>query len=132
MVKTASDLEKHPLFKQKNTVDAPVTVGLRNLMAERGPKLEIMTNVTNESFVRMVGIGKIYTNIYGSRFVHEIVETQERLANALDAMARKQSIEMVDAGGNLPAEYYGIAGKGRRWVPVGIAQGGTDDEGGDQ
>lgn len=128
MVKTASDLEKHPLFKQKQAVDAPVTVGLRNLMAEKGPRLEIMTNVTNEKFVRMVGIGKIYTNIYGSGFVHELVETNERLANALRAMAREQSIKMVEAGGSLPGEYYAPNGKARRWNPVGIAQGAPEDD----
>lgn len=121
MVKTSSDLDKHPLFKQKQAVEAPVSVGLKNLLVEKGARLEIMTNATGEQFIRAVGIGGIYTNIYGSRHVHARVEQVERLACAIHAMARQQSIDMVQAGGSLPAEYYAPNGGNRRWAPVGLA-----------
>ena len=127
MPRFASELEKHPLFKQRATVEAPVSVGLKNLMVEHGARLEIMTNATNQQFIRAVCIGGIYTNIYGSRHVHNRVEQVERLAVSINAMARLQSINMVEAGGNLPAEYYNPVGGNRRWVPVGVAQGGGED-----
>lgn len=128
MVKFASDLEKHPLFKQKQMVDAPVSVGLKNLMTEKGNRLEIMTNVTSETFVRAVFIGGIYTNIYGSRYVMKRIEQMERIATAKDGLARKQNIEMVEAGGNLPSEYYGINTSNRRWTPVGVAPMGVSED----
>ena len=127
MPRFASELEKHPLFKQRAQVEAPVSVGLKNLMVEHGARLEIMTNATNQQFIRAVCIGGIYTNIYGSRHVHNRVEQVERLAVSINAMARLQSINMVEAGGNLPAEYYNPVGGNRRWVPVGVAQGGGED-----
>lgn len=129
MAKYPSDLEKHPLFKQKQNVEAPVSVGLKNLMVEKGAKLEIMTNVSSLQFANAVFIGGIYTNVYGSRYVHNRIEQIERLANAKNALARQQNIDMVEAGGSLPAEYYNPAGQNRRWIPLGIAQpGGGEDE----
>lgn len=128
MPKYPSELEKHPLFKKNNAVDAPVSVGLKNLMAEKGPRLEIMTNVTSQQMVNAIFIGNIYTNVYGSRYVHGRIEQLERVAKAKDALTCQQNISMVEAGGSLPAEYYSPAGSSRRWSPVGIAQAGGSDE----
>lgn len=128
MPKFPSDLEKHPLFKKSSNVEAPVSVGLKNLMATKGPKLEIMANVTSKEMVNAIFIGYIYGNVYGSRYVFGRVEQVERVSKAKDALTCNQNISMVEAGGNLPAEYYNPAGQNRRWSPIGIAQAGGSDE----
>ena len=58
-----------------------------------------------------INIGHIYSEIYGSRYVTEKVAKLERISTAKDGEARKESIAMVDAGGNLPSEYYTPEGK---------------------
>lgn len=111
MTRHASELENHPLFQSRKAVEAPVSVGLNNLMSEEGKRLEIMSRITNEQMVNAINIGHIYSEIYGSRYVTEKVSKLERISNAKDGEARKESIAMVDAGGNLPSEYYSPDGK---------------------
>lgn len=121
MTFNASDLEKHPVFASKRNNEAPVTTGLKFLATEDGKRMELMTVVDNPSFVNALRIGYIYKEVYGSRFVAGLVEQLERLAPAKDGEARKQMIGMVEAGGNLPAEYYGADSK-RTFTPIGFAQ----------
>lgn len=124
----ASDLEKHPVFASRRNNEAPVTTGLKYLGTESGKALELMTVVDNQSFVNAVRIGYIYKDVYGSKFVAGLVEQLERLAPAKEGNARNQMIGMVEAGGNLPAEYYGADGK-RSFNPIGFARdtGGQND-----
>ena len=106
MTRHAAELENHPVFQTRKAAEAPVSVGLRGLMTEEGKRLEIMSRITNSQMVNAINIGHIYSELYGSRYVTEKIAKLERISNAKDGEARKESIAMVDAGGNLPSEYY--------------------------
>lgn len=112
MTRHAAELENHPLFQSsRRQAEAPVSVGLKGLMTEEGKRLEIMSRITNVQMVNAINIGHIYSEIYGSKYVSEKVAKLERISTAKDGEARKESIAMVDAGGNLPSEYYTSEGK---------------------
>ncbi len=120
MVRHAAELENHPVFAERKSSEAPVSVGLKGLMTEQGKSLEIMSRITTPQMVSAINIGHIYSDIYGSRYVSEKVAKLERISNAKDGEARKESIAMVEAGGNLPSEYYAPEGK-RSFTPIGVA-----------
>lgn len=124
MTRHASELENHPLFQPRKSAEAPVSVGLRNLMSEEGKSLEIMSRIINEQMVSAINIGHIYSEIYGSKYVTEKVAKLERISTAKDGEARKESIAMVDAGGNLPSEYYTPDGK-RSFSVLSVAEEGS-------
>lgn len=123
MARHSTELENHPLFNNRKNQEAPVSVGLRGLMVEDGKRLEIMARITNEKQVNAINIGHVYTDIYGSRYVGERVAKMERVTNAYHGEARREAIQMVEAGGNLPSEYYAPEGK-RTFTPLAIARGG--------
>lgn len=125
MTRHAAELENHPLFQGRRAAEAPVSVGLKGLMTEEGKRLEIMSRITNEQMVNAINIGHIYSEIYGSRYVTEKVAKLERISTAKDGEARKESIAMVDAGGNLPSEYYAPDGK-RSFTILSAAEGNND------
>ena len=123
MTKFAPELENHPIFQSaRRSSEAPVSVGLKGLMTEEGKRLEIMSRITNLQMVSAINIGHIYSEIYGSRYVTEKVAKLERLSTAKDGEARKESIAMVDAGGNLPSEYYSPDTK-RSFSVLSVAEG---------
>ena len=106
MPRHASELENSPLFLAKKQHDAPVSVGMNLLTVEEGKQLEQMTRITSPKMVNALMIGEIYTTIYGSRYVQKRVDQLKRIAEAKDGLRAQEVISIVEAGGNLPSEYY--------------------------
>lgn len=126
MTRHAPELEKHPLFLGGGGSNvAPVTRGIDNLTTEEGARLELMARVNNPELARAVLIANIFTNVYGSKYVQSLIDKDLRLSVAIHGAGRREIIDVVDAGGNLPAEYY--TGTGKKLKVVGI-----DDAGGEE
>lgn len=106
MVRHAPELENHTLFKGNSPPDAPVSKGIENLTSENGPRLQIMSRVTNRETRLAVAIANIYVNIYGSKYVKGRINETLRLDVATNGLGRRDIIDVIDAGGSLPAEYY--------------------------
>lgn len=118
MPRHASELENSPLFLNKKQADAPVSVGMGYMTVEDGQLLDEMTRVLSPQMVNACMIGGIYSDVYGSRYVRRRVELVKRIAVAKDGERVKELIQMVDAGGNLPSEYY-ADGQKRTFQPIG-------------
>ena len=122
MVRHAPELEKHPLFAMNNNPEAPVSKGISNLTSEDGARLQLMTRISNKEMLQAVAIANIYVNIYGSKYIKGRRDEMLRLNVSINGQGRRDIIDVVDAGGNLPAEYYtGQPKKGFKIL-------GTDDD----
>lgn len=119
MPRHASELENTPLFLTKKNQEAPVSVGLTYMTVEDGKLLDEMTRVLSPQMVNAVMIGGIYSDVYGSMYVRRRVDLIKRIAVAKDGERVKELIQMVDAGGNLPSEYYADGSK-RTFQPLGV------------
>lgn len=106
MVRHAPELEKRPLFKGNTPPEAPVSKGIANLTSEDGPRLQLMTRVRSKEVLQAVAIANIYTNIYGSKYVKGRINEILRMNVSIDGQGRRDIIDIVEAGGTLPPEYY--------------------------
>lgn len=106
MPRHATELETSPLFLDQKSHDPPVSVGMDYLVVEEGNRLEQMTRVNSPTMVNALMIGTIYTEVYGSKYVRARVDQIKRLAEAKDGLRARELIDIVEAGGKLPAEYY--------------------------
>lgn len=117
-IRHPSDLKKNPVFLTKNQPDPPVSVAMDHLTVTDGDELTIMSNVNNEVTARAIVICDIYTYNHGSKYMAMRGRLLKHLTIAKDKGARLDLIEVIKAGGNLPAEYY-EQGAPRSWAPVG-------------
>lgn len=124
-MKHAPELINHPLFTGGGSNDAPVTRGIDNLTTEDGPRLELMSRVNSPETVQAVAIGNIYTNIYGSKYVKQRIDQLLRLGVATNGGGRREIIDVVDAGGTLPGEYY--TGQRKTYRILGSARGDNEE-----
>ena len=125
MTRHAPELEKHTLFKGNTPPEAPVSKGIANLVSENGPKLQLMTRVNNKETLQAVAIANIYTNIYGSKYVQGRINEILRMHVSINGQGRRDIIDIVDAGGNLPPEYY--TGQNRKGYQIlGTSPGGDE------
>ena len=106
MVRHAPELEKHTLFKGNAPPEAPVSKGIENLTAEEGARLQLMSRVNNKEMMNAIAIANIYTEIYGSRYVKGRINEALRVNVSIGGQGRRDIIDIVDAGGTLPPEYY--------------------------
>ncbi len=106
MPRHASELETSPLFLTRKQHDAPVSVGMDMLMVDKGARLEQMTRVTNPKMVNAMMILGIYSDVYGSQYALRRKNQIERIAEAQNGQRAQDMIDIVEAGGKLPAEYY--------------------------
>lgn len=111
MPRHASELENSPLFLTKKQHDAPVSIGMNYLMEDKGERLEQMTRVSSATMVNALMIADIYTRVYGSKYVKGRADQIKRIAEAKDGQRALEIIQIVEAGGKLPAEYYTGQGK---------------------
>lgn len=102
----APEVEKHPFFKGNAPPDAPVSKGITNLTTESGPRLQLMSRISNRETMQAVAIANIYTNIYGSAYVKGRIDEILRVNVGRDGLGRREIIDIVEAGGSLPPEYY--------------------------
>lgn len=116
-IRAPSDLKKNPVFLTKNQPDPPVNVGMDHLTTTDGDGLTIMSNVNNELTARAIVICDIYTYAHGSEYMRMRGRLLKHLSIAKDKGGRLDIIDIVKAGGNLPAEYY-QQGAPRSWAPV--------------
>lgn len=121
----AMDLEKHPLFMARKQNEAPVSVGMGHLTVTEGARLEEMTRITSPQQITAHAIGYVYVNIYGSKYVRGRISQNDRLAEAKDGLRSQELINMVQAGGALPSEYYAPGSKTPNYQI--ITNGGQDD-----
>lgn len=124
MTKHAPELMNHPFFSGGRNADAPVSRGIDNLTVEDGPRLEVMARINSPEMVRAVAIGNIYTNIYGSKYVKQRIDQLLRMGIATNGAGRRDIIDVVDAGGSLPGEYY--TGQKRNIRVLGLKDGGEE------
>jgi len=106
MVRHAPELEKKPLFRGNSQPEAPVSKGITNLTSEEGPRLQLMTRVRSKEVLQAVAIANIYINIYGSKYVKGRINEILRMNVSIDGQGRRDIIDIVEAGGTLPPEYY--------------------------
>lgn len=106
MVRHAPELEKHTLFKGSAPPEAPVSKGIENLTVEDGARLELMARINNPVMLQAIAISNIYTNIYGSKYVKGRINQILRTSVSIHGAGRRDIIDIVDAGGSLPPEYY--------------------------
>lgn len=90
------------LFKIPNP---PVKKALKSLLSPRGDYLDMTTN-SNGALIRAVDLGNIYVKAFGLTYVRDRLERLERLAISVNGQGRRDLIDAVKAGGNLPPEYY--------------------------
>lgn len=102
----APELEKHPLFKLNSNPEAPVSKGISNLTSEDGPRLQLMSRVNSREMLQAVAIANIYTHIYGSKYVKGRIDEALRMNVSIGGQGRRDIIDIVEAGGSLPPEYY--------------------------
>ena len=113
--KHPSDLVNNPLFLAKQQPEPPVNVAIQHLTVLEGAELDIMCNINNDAMARAQGVLQIYVDIHGSQYMKKRGELLKRLSNSRNALARGQMIEVIKAGGNLPAEFYQQQDK-RTWT----------------
>lgn len=118
MTKSPQELVNNPLFLTKQQPDPPVSVAMGHLVTLDGDKLDIMCNVNSVTMAGALGIGQIYTDVHGSDYVRGRIELIKRLSISKDARGRQDIIDVVKAGGNLPAEFYEQQDK-KTWAPLG-------------
>lgn len=106
MVRHSPELEKHPIFKGLQPPEAPVSKGIANLTSEEGPRLQLMTRARSKEVLQAVAIANIYTNIYGSKYIKGCINEILRMNVSIDGQGRRDIIDIVEAGGTLPPEYY--------------------------
>ena len=113
-----SALINNPVFLNKGQPEPPVNVAIQHLTTLEGPELDIMCNINNDAMARAQGVLQIYVDIHGSEYMKKRGELLKRLSNSRNALARGQMIEVIKAGGNLPAEFYQQQDK-RTWTVPG-------------
>ena len=106
MVRHAPELEKHTLFTRNTPPDAPVTKGIENLTSEEGARLQLMSRITSKEMQQAIAIANIYTNIYGSKYVKGRIDEILRTHVSINGQGRRDIIDVIEAGGSLPPEYY--------------------------
>ena len=106
MPRHANELENSPLFLTRKQHEAPVSVGMDMLVVEDGNRLEQMTRVDNPKMVNAMMILGIYSTVYGSKYALRRKGQIERIAEAQNGQRARDVIDIVEAGGKLPAEYY--------------------------
>lgn len=104
--KHPSELINNPVFLTKQQPDPPVSTAMDHLTTLDGDELDIMCNVDSTTMAGAIGFGAIYADYHGSAYVRRTINLLKRLSNSKEALARKQIIEVIQAGGNLPAEFY--------------------------
>ena len=113
MVRHAPELEKHTLFKGNAPPEAPVSKGIENLTSEEGARLQLMSRINSKETMQAIAIAHIFTNIYGSKYIKGRINEILRVNVSVGGQGRRDIIDIVDAGGSLPPEYYtGQARKG--------------------
>lgn len=106
VIKNASDLIKNPFFTPKQLAEPPVSRAMDTLTVTEGASLEEMARIESPEMVKAVSIGYIYGNIYGSKYVSGRINQILRLSIAKLGQGRREIVDVVEAGGQLPAEYY--------------------------
>lgn len=106
MVRHAPELEKHTLFVGNKPPEAPVSKGIENLTVENGDRLQLMARINNRETMQAIAIANIYVNIYGSKYVGGRINEILRVGVSVGGQGRRDIIDIVDAGGSLPPEYY--------------------------
>lgn len=117
-VKKPSDLINNPFWSGiHRQPDAPVSVGLKILTTESGKVLEEVTRINSEEMINALQIGTIYTEVYGSKYVLERVNQIKRIAKSKGGEGIRELIDMVEAGGKMPGEYFAPPVP-RSWRPL--------------
>ena len=88
------------------SVEVPVTTVIERLNTPAGPELELTTRTT-PAIAKARASGYIYTKYYGLALIGGLSDTAMRLAVSQDGRGREDMISALNAGGSLPAEYYG-------------------------
>lgn len=113
--KMMGDLEKDMRMRTGSRAerrDLPVNTALSKLSKLRGPELEISTR-TNTTINRAAAAALIYTYRFNSAYAAARIEQVERLAISVDGQGRRDIIDTVAAGGQVPDEY--LNGPGRTY-----------------
>lgn len=113
--KMMGDLEKDMRMRTGSRAerpDLPVNTALRKLSQLHGPELEISTR-TNTTINRAAAAALIYTYRFNSAYAAARIEQVERLAISVDGQGRRDIIDTVAAGGQVPDEY--LNGPGRTY-----------------
>ena len=103
--KKAADLFDEPAISEQRAPEPPVSKGLGYLMTTEGRRLEILTR-TNSQIIGAIDAGISYYARYRCDFVLGTIERLERLAVSSGGKGREEVIGIVQAGGQMPAEFF--------------------------
>ena len=118
IAKKATDLINENFFTgARKQPDPPVSVGLRILTTESGKVLEEVTRINSREMVNALQIGTIYTEVYGSKYVGARVDQIKRIAKSKGGEGIRELIDMVEAGGKMPGEFFAPPAR-RTWTPL--------------
>lgn len=107
----ATDLVKNPYFTPKQMAEPPVSRAMDTLTVVDGAPLEEMARVDSPEMVKAVSIGYIYSRVYGCKYVEGRVDQILRLSIARQGLGRREIVDVIEAGGQLPEGYYTAGGK---------------------
>ena len=117
----ATDLLDNP--EMPDVGDMPETLGetpydkaYNLLSALKGEKLEIMTR-TNPRLVQAANVAYNITSAFGSQYISGKIDQLMRFAVSMGGEGRKEIVESLRAGGDMPDAYYEAQANGGRNGP---------------
>lgn len=99
------ELLRNPMSFEKSAPEPPVSKAMGLLAVTEGPNLEILTR-TNAAVVSAIDAGTVFVYRYRSAYIADRIQQIERLAIASGGLARREMIDTVQAGGQMPDSFY--------------------------
>ena len=117
----SSDLLSNPEVPEVSEMpemlgETPYDKAYNLLSALEGRKLEIMTR-TNPRLVQAANVAYNITSSFGSRYIGGKIDQLMRFAVSMGGQGRKEIVESLRAGGDMPDAYYEAQAGGGRGGP---------------
>lgn len=98
------------MYMAPEAPEAPVKTVVDKLSATEGHGLQISTR-TNSAIARAMHTAYLYGEVYGIKVIKGEGDLLMRLAISQGGQGRRDLIDSLEAGGSMPAEYYGTRTK---------------------
>lgn len=101
-------LDEDPIYTGPTQPDPPVSKGIDILSTLEGKSLETMTR-TNRAIVAGILSGSAFAYRYKSQYISDQTDRLMRVAISRGGEGRKDIIEIIRAGGQMPDAFYNTA-----------------------
>lgn len=124
--KSAVDLARYPQQAPVRNLEntPPVNIVISDLETTKGEQLQIFTR-SNPAMVKAARVAGYFANeimnddgTMGIPYAADALDRAMRFAISIDGEGRKELIETVKAGGDLPSEYYERSGGSSQFTDV--------------